>query len=275
MAVLALKLVTQSGVRLVSEHALRFAWFYPVMRLGSGISQEAVWTFILGVLALVVGILAVWLARKTRVLYGLRRSTPLINASPIGKPVVVTVDGRLLHHPHYVEVQLVTRGRDDIHPDRFTGRPIVLDLGAPIHTVLAVPRVEPDTADKPGVTWVERTLEIHPFLMKSRERVTLSVLTDGQPHLTWPLHNLSNVRLKQFAGPEPPVTPWPWWVTSALGTAFILLAIIGSVVQKAAPQIEDDGWWEVITTGIAWLFILWIASAIVKGALWLFAKRPY
>lgn len=249
--------------------------FHPVMKLSSGIFSEAVWAFALAVLGVVVGILSLWLARKTRVLYGLRRVTPLINTSPVSETVVVTVRGRRLDQPHYVEVQLVTRGRNDIHPDQFTKRPISLNLGAPIHTVFDNSRVEPETADKPRVTFTDSTLKLHPFLMKARERVTLPLLVDGQPRLTWPADNLSNVSLKSFTGSEPPVTPWPAWLTSALGTASILLVIVGSAVQKAAPQIENETWWRVITTGIVWLIILWIASAIVKAALWLFAKRPY
>ncbi|MDF2270700.1 hypothetical protein P2Q00_35530 [Streptomyces coacervatus] len=214
-------------------------------------------------------------AVKTRLFYGMPLAAPLLNASPdVRGRVVVTFNDAELEQAHHVEVHLVTRGTRDVASTDFDqGRPLTLDVGARIITLLTPPRVTPASAEVPNVNFDGTTLLIEKCLIKSRERIALSLLVDGEsPRLTCPTSHLINVRMKKFTGTEPPIGPWPG-LTTGLGLAALGLNVVGIVMHQVKPSLDQEDWFHDFRLFAAWLIILWLTSALTHFVLRLIAGR--
>jgi hypothetical protein len=154
---------------------------------------------------IVVGVATVWVTLrvsnpKRRLLYSMPVATPLLNRRP-GLPADIEVrrkgQEKPLENPHVVTVQLVSRGRLDIQRDAFDdGKPLRLDVGAPIIECLDVTTSPPDRAVppcKPGGS----TLLVGPALIGRRQTIRYSLLVDGpDPRLSPPIKSLADVDIR-------------------------------------------------------------------------------
>ncbi|MFE2584802.1 hypothetical protein [Streptomyces sp. NPDC059378] len=246
-----------------------------IMRLGAKFYDLPLWGFV----GVVIAALALWvafkLAEKTRLFYGMPLVAPLLNASPaVRGRVVVTFNEIELKQAHHVEVHLVTRGTRDIASADFDqGRPLVLDVGARIVTLLTPLRVTPASAEVPEVNFNGTALHIQKCLIKSRERIALSLLADGEaPRLTCPTAHLINVRMKKFTGSEPPVGLWPG-LTKGLGLAALALNLVGIVMYQISPSLDRHAWFRGFRLTAAYLIVLWLSSALIQSVLRFIARR--
>ncbi|TLQ38973.1 hypothetical protein [Streptomyces marianii] len=249
------------------------------MDLGARFYELPGWAFLLTAIGVILGVLAIWLTRKTRLFFGMPTVTPLLNSPAVRERVVVSVvreDGTVddLEYPHHVDVQLVTRGRRDIDASDFDrNMPLEFDVGARVSALLEPVRVEPTNAQTPHVSWDDKTLRIDSCLVRGRQLISLSLLVDGQaPRVTCPQPNLSNVVVKRFTGPEPPIGLWPQ-ITVELGVVALSLVLIGSVLSKFVSRTQDEPWLHALQKVNGWLIVLWLASWVITAVLRRLARR--
>ncbi|MFD3676451.1 hypothetical protein [Streptomyces sp. NPDC058613] len=149
-------------------------------------------TLVVAALALVMGTLAVYYGRKAlfppkrQLTYLMERSSPILDRSaldPGNNAIEVRRNGVPLIDPHLVVVWAKNTGRHAIASEQFDqGRPLELDLQAPI--------VELITAEVGGSQSVMSACAISgksvlfgPELLKRRQAVTFTVLTEGNADL--------------------------------------------------------------------------------------------
>ncbi|MGZ9935863.1 hypothetical protein ACXNSR_38990 (plasmid) [Streptomyces sp. NC-S4] len=226
-----------------------------------------------GPVGLVVGVLFTivmgwwfWRAR-THLYYSMSLATPLLNVSPAVRERLVLPVGEVpLDHPHHVEVELISRGPRDIAPGDFHGA-LTFDIGAVVIDMIGEPRVVPTSAQIPRVSHSGSTISVQPCLIKSRERISVSLLVDGaHPHLTSTSAHLANVDPKSFTGEVPPIGPWRKATRWAGGAALVYNLLIGPVVASFVPGAsEKDS--PLLQVGVAliwtWLFLA-VFTALLK-----------
>lgn len=156
-------------------------------------SSGTFWTATAAVVTLLVGVATVsvtYLTRfaRQRLDYGMRTVAPLLTA-----PDGVRDDLRLFHrgvrleHPYLAEVVLAGRGRRDIPRSAFdNGDPIRLDLHVPIVELLQGSVIDATSSATPAprVRIDGTALLVGPALIGRRQRLTLTVLVEGEPALS-------------------------------------------------------------------------------------------
>jgi hypothetical protein len=146
---------------------------------------------------------------KRRLYYQMRAVAPLMTAPEgVRGDLELRHRGRMLVDPRALTVELVSRGRKDIPSDAYNdGKPLKLDLGAPIVEVLQVAS-EPATLPVPAVAADGTSMNIGPSLIGKRHTITITVLTDGgQPGLTCQ-SPLIDVQVRRRTDEMLPVASW-------------------------------------------------------------------
>jgi hypothetical protein len=198
------------------------------------------WTAAGVVVAVLVGVAGALVAYtvgfpRRRLLYGMPVAAAMLTA-PSG------VRGDLeLHHrdtvltaPHVLEIRLVSRGRKDIPSSAYdSGKPLRLDVGARIVEVLQTTS-DPPSIPAPSVTVDGTSLMIGPGLISKRQKITFTVLTDGErPNLTCQ-STLIDVQVRQQDSDD--LQPASTFATVFATVA--VLAMIGGVWSLAAASTQ-------------------------------------
>jgi hypothetical protein len=218
--------------------------------LASGIFWAGAGTAV-GALAIVVSVVLWVLGSPRRLLvYNLDSETALLRSDArlrTGADLEVTVNGEVVADPYVASFRVESRSRRDIRPEDFAGaRPVIFEMAAPILKLLdtdtggdAMPEV-PISIDGSRLT-------IRPSLIKSKQAIKVTVLTDGPVSVTCPRPALTDVMVRQLpSGNGPP----PAWLKSArlvvVGTCaigFVVLAA-GKIMRK--PELVSDSGWIIM-----------------------------
>ncbi|WP_089316993.1 hypothetical protein [Actinomadura mexicana] len=159
---------------------------------GAWYSSGTFWTATGVVVTLLVGLgtgAVTYLTRfaRQRLDYGLRTVAPLLTAPDgVRDDLELRHRGVKLERPYLTEVVLAGRGRRDIPRSAFdNGAPIRLNLGAAIVELLQVKTTDSaSSTPPPPVATDAEALLIGPGLIGRRQRITLSVLVEGEPDLS-------------------------------------------------------------------------------------------
>ncbi|MGW1893992.1 hypothetical protein ACWCP6_27625 [Streptomyces sp. NPDC002004] len=182
--------------------------------------------------------------------------------------MVLSVDGRPRQNAHRVEVRLVRKGPDIASSDFDQDRPIVLNVGSDIITMIGSPQVEPSDAEVPNVTYAGSMLNVPKCLIKRGQQISVSLLVDGTPSLTRQQVLLRNVKPKRFTGEGPrlgKVEKTGIWVTFVA-----LLYLVLFLLVEAFTPLDEEPWWSQIARPIlGWLWgayvILAVALSVGRG----------
>lgn len=179
-------------------------WFdVRVTIAGEWYTSETFWAAAGVFVAVVVAPVTVWVTvrvahPKRRLWYSMPVITPLITSdTPVSSDLEVRLNGVALDEPHAVEVELACRGLRDIPSSAFdSGKPLRLDLGAPIVKVL---NLKFYTNSYPLAWKIDGSiLEIHPCLIKRNSVAVFSMLIDGYGFkLTCPNPPLIDVQVRR------------------------------------------------------------------------------
>lgn len=139
----------------------------------------------------------VYTSRRT-LTYSMPVSYPLLPAWPgMSSGLRVFHNGRALKDPHVYEIYLAVHGRKDIPSSAFDqGKPICLDIGVPIATLLEVTH-DPATAPIPKAQARNRCIEVSPGLIRKRQTMSFTVLADGPDARLNCKSSLVDVRVKR------------------------------------------------------------------------------
>lgn len=142
-------------------------------------------TVITVVAALVVGAGAAWAtlaaARpKRKLLWGDVENFRLIASRQAAASVEIIHDGVPLQNPRIVRLTLKNSGRRDIVSTDFAsgGSSLVFNFHNTILSIISTD-VEPSSAPEPALSTIGSNLCIQPGLIKSGQKVSISVLADG------------------------------------------------------------------------------------------------
>jgi hypothetical protein len=166
-----------------------------------GYEAGTFWVTTAGVaISLGVGLFTAWIslksAPKRRLFYRMSDPVALLTPESGKQGLQVRQGSQPLSDPRLAEVTLQSSGRQSIDSSMFDqGRPLVLHLGAPIVKVLKVDSSPPEQAI-PDYQQSGSTLEVGPSVLAARQKITFSVLVDGQPNLVLISH-LSNVSIRR------------------------------------------------------------------------------
>jgi hypothetical protein len=154
---------------------------------GEWYTSEALWTAAAVIVTAVVGTVAMWIAYivgfpRRRLLYWMPLMAPLVNA-PGGTwtgDLEVRHRGKSLDEPYVLKVQLVSRGRKSIPSNSYdNGEPIRLDIGVTVIELLGTVS-DPPVLPIPKIALNGTELRIGPSLIGRRQRITFTLLTEGQ-----------------------------------------------------------------------------------------------
>jgi hypothetical protein len=228
----------------------------PVMDVAAAFYTSGTFWAGAGALAAFVGAVAVvWVTfvvglPRRRLYYGIRSAAPLLTAPPgmrsdlelrhRAAPLAGAADGdpgpggwQVLADPRVLTIDLVSRGRRDIPSDAYDGgQPLRLDVGARIVRVLRTAS-SPAAEAAPPVAAGGTSLEIGPGLIRRRQEITLTVLTDGgEPALTCrsPLIDVQVRPRTQDRGPAPALL----WVAVAVAAAVVAGAFGAAAAATAS-----------------------------------------
>jgi hypothetical protein len=139
---------------------------------------------------------------KRRLMYGMPLSAPMLVAPQgVRGELELRHRGVPLQKTHVVELKLVNRGRRDIPSSDFdNGTPITLDTSARIIELLQTTS-EPSTIPAPAVVVDGSALKIGPGLIGRGQRITYTVLVDGEPELKYQ-GTLQDVQVRQLSDDE-------------------------------------------------------------------------
>jgi hypothetical protein len=223
---------------------------------GEWYTDGTLWAAVGGVgtaVGVVIGLITLWRTvldpNKRRLFYSMPTVAPLLRQ--VGADLEVRHEGQLLALPYAVKVQLVSRGRKDIPSSSFdNGEPIILDVGAPIVTGLSV---DSDTDTMPPHVVKGTELHIGPGLIRKRQTLTFTLLTDGRPTLTC-RNSLIDVQvLKQTSEPTEISKTRAWQVIT-------LTLVAGWLVAAMAGQEKITYW---LTVALAVPAGGWLAERIL------------
>jgi hypothetical protein len=182
--------------------------------------------------------------------------TPLITGrQAFSEELKVTYGVLELKSPRVVNLQFVSRGRRDISPEAFNGKPVCLDLGT--HIVECV-KVTTSPSDRPDPEWTleDSKLLIEPSLFGMRQKTVFSLLVDGEsPRIVPPKQSMLDVRIER-GDEERRMLVGPYIVTA------VVLAMLAAAGDK-------------FLSGQPWLSALsvLVGSLVVFGLLYLYLPR--
>jgi hypothetical protein len=190
------------------------------------------------VISLGIGLLTAWIALKSapkrRLFYGMSDPVALLTPEGSKHGLEVRRGGQPLSDPRLVDVTLQSSGRQSIDSAIFDqGRPLVLHFGVPIIEVLKADSRPPEQA-VPDYQQSGSTLEVGPGVLAARQKITFSVLVDGQPSFSLISH-LSDVPIRrQQISPEQMVRRRIGY--TALAATFAAFAIFIGYTQVTTPS---------------------------------------
>jgi hypothetical protein len=161
---------------------------------------------------------------RRRLLWGASTVAPLLSAPDgVRGKLELRHDGQLLTDPHVLEVVLTVQGRRDIPSDAFDNdTPIRVEAGVPIVELLRVV-AEPSSPRAPGTRVDGTALEVGPGLIGRRQKLTFTLLVEGEPDLDCQAH-LIDVDPRRYDPSAPPgVRWWGFMVMTAVTTAVVAL----------------------------------------------------
>jgi hypothetical protein len=137
-------------------------------------------------------------APRRKLTFGMPVDAPLVSGSDrMGPGLEVRYTGKPLTDPRILEIHLASRGSRDIPSDVFDqGRPLVLDVGIPIVTVLQSTSV-PASAPVPDIETEGQTLKVGPGLIQKGQALTFTVLADGPSAQLTCQSYLINVKIRE------------------------------------------------------------------------------
>lgn len=161
--------------------------------------------------------------------------------------------------PHVVNVELTSRGRSDIPRDAFDGgKPLCLDVGAPIVECLQVTTTPPD---RPEPVWTidGPKLLIGPSLIGRRQITVFSLLVDGPtPRLSPPEQSLVDVDLRRGSSSEP-------FIRQQRQVPLVALLFLLVAAGLLSSQVPQHG---------AVVALAWGSFAVAAGWMAYFARPP-
>jgi hypothetical protein len=190
------------------------------------------------IISLGIGLLTAWIALKSapkrRLFYGMSDPVALLTPEGAKQGLEVRRRNQPLSDPRLVDVTLQSSGRQSIDSAMFDqGRPLVLHFGVPIIEVLKADSSPPEQAI-PDYQQSGSTLEVGPGVLAARQRITFSVLVDGQPSFNLVSH-LSDVPIRrQQANPEQIVRRRIGY--TAVAAAVAAFAIFTGYTQVTTPN---------------------------------------
>jgi hypothetical protein len=213
---------------------------------------------------IIVGLLAivatVWVTLraanpKRRLLYSMPVCTSMLNRQSELPELKVIYGAKQLESPHVVNVELASRGRTDIPRNAFDGgKPLRLDVGAPIVECLQVTMTPPDRPE-PACAIDGSKLLIGPSLIGRRQTTVFSLLVDGaEPRLSPPEQSLVDVDLRRGSSSEPFILrerPIPVVV-------MLLILVAGALLASQAPQHGAVVVIAAVCLGLACAILAWI-----------------
>ncbi|MGW3422608.1 hypothetical protein [Streptomyces phaeochromogenes] len=138
------------------------------------------------VCTLILGTIGIYYAReailppKRQLSYRMLSRAPLINQGSISSgQIIVTHNGVVLQNPHVLVVSLTNTGRHEVASDYFDqGRPLTFELSTPVIDLTSM------TGRTLKILRPEGTvIPFGPELIKRRQVVTFTALTEGEPRL--------------------------------------------------------------------------------------------
>lgn len=153
---------------------------------------------VVGVVSIVAIVWVTWRAAnpKRRLWYSMPTVTPLVARKGLSRELRIHYGDHQLVSPSTVSIQLISRGRLDIPRSAFDGdQPLQLDVGAPIVEVLNV--TTSPNRPIPSVKTDDSKVFIGPSLIGRREKIVISLLVEGDPHLNPLPQSLENVDIRQ------------------------------------------------------------------------------
>jgi hypothetical protein len=203
-----------------------------------------------------------------RLWYWLLSDTPLLTRKYLSEELKVTYGMQELKSPRVMNVQLASRGRRDISPGDFNGKPVCLDLASHIVECLNVTTWPSDRSD-PAWTMEGSKLLIGPDLFGKRQKTVFSLLTDDgeppwppvpptypskqSPRIVPPMQSMIDVRIERGDGGSPfrYAAPFLWFGIAWIGFTGLLAV-----------------WRPAYTTVPAVLFEFSLLALILGGVLW-------
>lgn len=191
------------------------------------------------VATLVAGVVGAWAVYavglpRRRLLYGL---TMVASVLPGGHEMLGDLklrrdDGTVLDHPKLLRVQLLGRGSRDVPSSSFdSGKPIEMDVAVPIVTVIQVTS-EPKSLLAPKTDFDGTILKVGPSLIGKKQRVTFTLLVDGEnPELSChaALENVKVQSLRLYQVPPRRVL-FPLGATLALGFTSLGFGLVWATI---------------------------------------------
>jgi hypothetical protein len=140
---------------------------------------------------------------KRRLLYSMPVVAPIAAKSEgIRAELELLYDGTKIGDPHVVEIQLVSRGRKDIPSSAYDrGEPVRLTINVPVLKVLDQIS-EPSSLSPPRLAVEGNTLKIGPDLIGRRQRIKITLLTDGHPSALKCASSLIDVKMNDRFMPD-------------------------------------------------------------------------
>lgn len=176
-----------------------------------------------------------WRPRR-RLLYWMSPVKPLLNTEGLRRELKVHRDTQVLRDPHVIQVGIFNQSRTGIPSEAFNGgRPLGLDVGAPIIEVLG-PTSSPADLPIPRTGFDGSTLKIHPDLITQRQTILFHLLVEGPSRgLTCPKRELIGVDVRQKNSNYDPLKPFiktrKGRLTVAAAMAFVLIALSGAGID--------------------------------------------
>jgi hypothetical protein len=167
------------------------AWFVKEVVAGPWLTSGVFWTGAGALAATAGGATTAWVTYtvglpRRRLLYGLRKVTPLVTAPDgVRAELELSHRGQSLDQPHVIEFELVGRGRRDISHGAFdAGAPIRFDLLTPIIELLEVAASDSSSSTPMPPVRIDGTvLTVGPSLIGRRQKLVFSLLVEGEPTL--------------------------------------------------------------------------------------------
>lgn len=201
-------------------------------------------TFWSAVIALAVGLLGAAIAwigprrGRRRLHYGTISETRLLPRHGLSEEVRSNLV--LLHRgqpvggdPYVVEIVLRGMGNRDIPSSSFDqGKPLRIHLGVPIIEQLQVNEDSKSAIPTPPIRAGDKSVEIGPGLVGRRQRISVSLLVDGRPHLRAesPLPDIAVIKVDS---PDATPSAIPKYI-KYLAIAFVLFYLLSQPSNAAA-----------------------------------------
>ena len=124
-------------------------------------------------------------APRKMLVYSMSDSTRLVSSEPLGlsrADIQVAYRGAGLTDPYVATLRLDSRSRRDIRSTDFDdGRPLIFDLGVKITAIVGLGPTGPAAE---ALSIAGSSVQLSPFLIRRGRVLRLSLLTEGEPHLT-------------------------------------------------------------------------------------------